>query len=176
MSIEAMKMALEALEFNDYMRGSRPHASKAITALRRAIEQAEQQEPVAFECPRCGHCCKVDGQEPVAWMYVNKDGECEQIEFGPVPSDPGVTPLYTAPVDAVNTSQERVDETAERKHMTDLASVGEVGVWGEREWVGLTDEEIVSVANTVDGFGVIKQRDMNFARAIEAAHGIGEKA
>jgi hypothetical protein len=50
------------------------------------------------------------------------------------------------------------------------------GFYRKREWVGLTDEEIVSVANTVDGFGVIKQRDMNFARAIEAAHGIGEKA
>jgi hypothetical protein len=36
-------------------------------------------------------------QEPVAWMYVNKDGECEQIEYGPVFDDPGVTPLYTAP-------------------------------------------------------------------------------
>ena len=36
-------------------------------------------------------------QEPVAWMYVNEDGECEQIEYGPVFDDPGVTPLYTAP-------------------------------------------------------------------------------
>ncbi len=36
-------------------------------------------------------------QEPVAWMYVNEDGECEQIEYGPVLDDPEVTPLYTAP-------------------------------------------------------------------------------
>ncbi len=36
-------------------------------------------------------------QEPVAWMFVNEDGECEQIEYGPVFDDPGVTPLYTAP-------------------------------------------------------------------------------
>ena len=38
--------------------------------------------------------------EPVAWMYVNTDGECEQIEYienDPMPDDPSVTPLYTAP-------------------------------------------------------------------------------
>jgi len=36
-------------------------------------------------------------EEPVAWMFVNEDGECEQIEYGPVFDDPGVTPLYAAP-------------------------------------------------------------------------------
>jgi hypothetical protein len=30
-------------------------------------------------------------------MFVNEDGECEQIEYGPVFDDPGVTPLYAAP-------------------------------------------------------------------------------
>jgi hypothetical protein len=52
-----------------------------------------------FECPRCGHCCQAleTEQEPVAWMYVNEDGECEQIEYGAVFDEPGVTPLYTAP-------------------------------------------------------------------------------
>jgi hypothetical protein len=61
------------------------------------------------------------------------------------------THLHTAPVDAVNTSKERVDETAERKHMTDLASVGEVGVWGEREWVGLTRDERMDIINRLAG-------------------------
>jgi hypothetical protein len=36
-------------------------------------------------------------QEPVAWMYVNLDGECEQIEYGAPPDDPSVTPLYIIP-------------------------------------------------------------------------------
>ena len=36
-------------------------------------------------------------QEPVAWMYVNTDGECEQIEYETPPDDPSITPLYTAP-------------------------------------------------------------------------------
>jgi len=30
---------------------------------------------------------------------------------------------------------------------TDLARVGEVGVWGECEWVGLTDQEIYEYAD-----------------------------
>jgi hypothetical protein len=35
--------------------------------------------------------------EPVAWAYVNSDGECEEIEWGPVFEDPDVTPLYASP-------------------------------------------------------------------------------
>ena len=49
-------------------------------------------------------------QEPVAWMYVNKDGECEQIEYGPVFDDPGVTPLYTAPKQWVGLTDEEVSD------------------------------------------------------------------
>jgi hypothetical protein len=52
-----------------------------------AIQLAEQAWEQALE----------EKQEPVAWMYVNEDGECEQIEYGPVLDDPEVTPLYTFP-------------------------------------------------------------------------------
>ena len=38
-----------------------------------------------------------------------------------------------------------------------------------KQWVGLTDEEIVAATNAVHGFGAIKQKDMNFAKAIEQA-------
>jgi hypothetical protein len=39
---------------------------------------------------------------PVAWCYVNPDGECEQIDWGAsdlskMAGDPGITPLYSAP-------------------------------------------------------------------------------
>jgi len=80
MSREAMQMALEALEdANDVARmefSDEDYYSEAINALRQALEEK---------------------QEPVAWMFVNEDGECEQIEYGPVFDDPGVTPLYAAP-------------------------------------------------------------------------------
>ena len=37
-------------------------------------------------------------EKPVGWMYVNKDGECEQIEYGPIPFwDESITLLYTTP-------------------------------------------------------------------------------
>jgi hypothetical protein len=63
---------------------------KSITALRDRLAQPDQ--------------------EPVAWMYVNQDGECEQIEYATPPDDPSVTPLYTAPRPWVGlTDEERED-------------------------------------------------------------------
>jgi len=45
----------------------------------------------------------------------------------------------------------------------DLAKVGEVGVWGERKWHGLTDDEIDEIIGYVDPHCQEEQ----FARAIE---------
>jgi len=119
MSIEVMKMALEALEQLQGCTDSDDGTVEAITvwcpevidALRQAIEQAEH-------------------------------------------------------VHAVNMKQERVDETAKGEHMTDLASVGEVGVWGEREWVGLTYEEH---DNIKDNYHNMTWTLEMFARAVEQA-------
>jgi hypothetical protein len=67
-------------------------------------------------------------------MYVNPDGECEQIEYGEPFDDPSVTPLYTAPP--------------------------------QREWVGLTDEEIEDLwGEPVD---LMYSGNYNAIRAIEA--------
>ena len=52
-----------------------------------------------------------------------------QEEKPPVKSYCGGKPNYCTPVDAVNMTQDRVDETAK----------------GEHEWVGLTDEEIKDI-------------------------------
>jgi hypothetical protein len=46
----------------------------------------------------------------------------------------------------------------------DLANVGEVGVWGQREWQVLTDDEIDEIIGYVDPHCQEEQ----FARAIEA--------
>jgi hypothetical protein len=49
MSIDAMKLALEALLANvTGTSGRMPKTHEAIAALRQAIEAAEQQEPVAY--------------------------------------------------------------------------------------------------------------------------------
>jgi hypothetical protein len=54
---------------------------------------------------------------------------------------------------------------------TDLARVGEVGVWGECEWVGLTDEEIHDLSylsQKIDEGNAAWFDRWGFARAIEA--------
>jgi len=74
--------------------------------------------------------------EPVAWLvqYPNKHefvwGEKPKFTNGGVLA---VEPLYTAPVHAIDISQERVDETAKHEH----------------EWVGLTDEEFEEYAHWI---------------------------
>ena len=40
---------------------------------------------------------KLNSAEPTAWVYINNEGECEQIDFGaesPLPGDEGFVPLY----------------------------------------------------------------------------------
>ena len=94
-----------------------------IQALRQALAQPEQ-EPV--DVVKVEHARRVElaemyergwnaalaKQKPVAWMYVNDDGECEQIEYGEPFDDPSVTPLYTTPPkrEWVGLTDEEVDE------------------------------------------------------------------
>jgi hypothetical protein len=89
-----------------YTVGERPNASDVndlVFALESRLAQPETPDvtpevtPYVINCPRCGHCCPQHNQEPVAWMYVNLDGECEQIEYEAPPDDPSVTPLFTTP-------------------------------------------------------------------------------
>ena len=49
------------------------------------------------KCLKCPWVEQAEKRKPVAWMYVNFDDECEQIEYGEPFDDPSVTPLYAAP-------------------------------------------------------------------------------
>jgi hypothetical protein len=98
MSIEAMKQALQALEFaGDLIAPITENCQCKIclahTALRQAIAEAEKQEPVAF-VSKCN------------------DGECLISLINPA------AVFYTAPVHASDISQERVDETAKDRHIS----------------------------------------------------------
>ena len=43
--------------------------------------------------------CQIVQGEPVAWCYVNTDGECEQIDYGSTnPGDDCFTPLFAGKV------------------------------------------------------------------------------
>jgi len=61
-------------------------------------------------------------QEPVAWMYVNTDGECEQIEYGEPFDDPSTTPLYTTAPQ--RTEQEPVQEIVPEGVITAIRNEG----------------------------------------------------
>ena len=121
---ELMQMALDALlnaqEFVSDAFGMDEPYGEEIEALRDRLAQPEQ--------------------EPVAWMYVNDDGDCEQIEYGKPFDDPSVTPLYPAPL--------------------------------QREFIGLTTEEIADLYLTVNGereWAIGGMGDaVPFTRAIEA--------
>jgi len=98
---EALRLALEALEnwweFDPENWGDTDN--KAITAIREALaEQCVCGDPDTPGTHRTDGPCLAEQHEPVAWMYVNSDGECEQIEyieFEAMPDDPSITPLYT---------------------------------------------------------------------------------
>jgi hypothetical protein len=108
MSIEAMKQALKALETDSCKENA---INNAQFFIKQAIAEAEKQEPVAWR--------KVAGKTTHYYDY-NEDGRGE--------------PLYAAPVHASDISQERVDETAKRKHEW-------VGLDGDIPGLGLVTEE-----------------------------------
>jgi hypothetical protein len=80
-----------ALSYNQHSESCK--ATKAIAAIKEAIAQlaldakAENARELGLDYE----------PEPVAWMYVNTDGECEQIEYGEPFDDPSTTLLYTHP-------------------------------------------------------------------------------
>ena len=120
---EAMQMALDALdscEF-DYDWEERPYktfdedlVNDAVDALRKALDHvpdtmkmlepdmgidrgAWDDVPDATKWVDELRGGDETEQEPVAWMYVNEDGECEQIEYGVSTVEaPYITLLYTA--------------------------------------------------------------------------------
>ncbi len=112
----------------------------AITALRQAIAEAEKQEPVA----QCSY--------PKCQATNGCVGACSK----------------TAPVHAIDISQERVDETAKSVHepwQSVQCTCGGTIYFKhtKREWVGLTEVDIYELMD-FDNY----EDQFDFARAIEA--------
>jgi hypothetical protein len=109
-----------------------------------AIEQAEKQEKL---CKYCGGIGRVvcngkcmPEQEPVAWMYVNENGECEQIEYGvSTVTAPYIKLLYTAPpkrpVKSFSGGVPWYATDAPKHEDDDIQEY-------KKPWVGLTDLEV----------------------------------
>ena len=80
---EALRLALEALQYQDHLRG------QAITAIKEALEQPEQ-EPVAWSYWQS--CLNDDGTQTAPWVHrVEKFKPSESI------INKNIVPLYTSP-------------------------------------------------------------------------------
>jgi len=165
MSIEAMKTALEALEEahpKPYNESVISHV-EAITALRTAIAEAESVEPVA-------------------WVNLDKYGNLHESSSQTVP--PWTFPVYRHPpaaqqepvaLEAVYETIIHWDEGGGKRSRRELArrivSLYTTPPAAQRQ--PLTEERVWELAaNCLDSVA----GRLQFARAIEAAHGItGEK-
>ncbi|MEY4720061.1 MAG: hypothetical protein RL563_2679 [Pseudomonadota bacterium] len=141
MSIEAMKMALEALQ---YPWKSQPHTVvNAITALRAAIAEAAMQRLTDVQ--------QEMEQQPVAWVpqwaHDRLTGQLGAV----------ANPL-TWGVDAPLFARQTDDTVPLFTHPP------------RREWVGLTDEEMRQAAQAMDAEPLAEgwKELIKFARAIEA--------
>jgi hypothetical protein len=163
MTIEAMKQALEALEKDS------PWREETITSLRQAIEQAEKMEPVPWQG------CDLDGMVEAFDRVIEAHFFRKNPFHNPIDADAqmalrilrGLIPYmkqYTTP----QPQQEPVKMVAYNclcGRIMKFESVNGI-VAPQREWVGLTDEELSAIYNQTHWF---TESDWNYERAIEQA-------
>ena len=173
--IEALKLALEALEDARTFTGAWPAGAKAITAIREALAEGCQCPackiaPHESDCPvhnepawPNGPCdCGAQQQEPVAWTDLLK--KADEIVRGKIVWKRFIdgTPLANdiAVWMADFAQQHTSPQPPQRKPLTDEEIWDEVKA-ADLDWqTGWSLDEDAS------------NRYITFARAIEAAHGI----
>ena len=69
---------------------------QAIEPASLEVMQAQMDESVRV-IMTAAYNALIETLVPVGWCYVNTDGECEQIDYGPVFDDPSAEPLYALP-------------------------------------------------------------------------------
>jgi hypothetical protein len=185
--IEAAKQALEALEAVRYTgdivavqtEANTVSIDDAITGIRGAIAEAEKQEPVAWLGLEPSNM--PDGDDP---MYDHDFFLKGMAWADAILRKKNATPpaAQQEPV-ALETVYETIvhwDEGGGKRSRRELARriVALYTTPPAAQWVGLTDEQISQIIvqckiTLVNYCSAEKQKE--FARAIEAAHGIGEK-
>ncbi len=180
MSISAMKQALEALDciYSPLHVREINKVGEAMSALRQAIAEAEKQGPVAIgeewkPCVKLPIIVHVREQRKGETHVSTREGitpvkEDDLIMRGVAGEEyPIGRELFnrtytfdTAPVHAIDISQERVDETAKREHEFEEMVKRGTKAWADtpddwvdelrggvekREWVGLTKTELIKL-------------------------------
>jgi len=173
MSIEAMKQALEALETCMYPQQKQ---MQAMTALRQAIEQAEKQEPVAWE----------DVLGAIARGYTHPENERKPIDVQlAVAIAKEIQDMYTNPPQRqphydktemncfVQNLYDQKMREGKRGHYETMFHCVHQAIkrlyttpQPQREWVGLTDEERMDILLNLNWDK--KLSHMDTALAIEA--------
>jgi hypothetical protein len=157
--IDAMKQAIEALKETVGFTGSRQidgRQNSAITALRQAIEEAESQTHTDHPsrhwdrtCPACvAEAGEQDVPEPLMKIIREKftSGNSVAVE------------RITLKLSECETALAKPEQEPVDTHCPSCLHPFFVVPVAKREWVGLTDEEVVACGWC----------DLNFARAIEA--------
>ena len=190
---EALKLALEALEADeldmvDDGNGNMVFRKKqAIVAVKEALAQPAQ-EPVTILPNGSAFGVMYFPLPDDHWLYAPneyRDGEYEPIDL-PKPilthalRESVVAAVRYAVRGATMRGQETDFDPDALVQNAVYALCGPYTTPPQRPWVGLTDEQILHKKDTYVSEPSIKYplSDfdwLNFARAIEAAHGIGEK-
>jgi hypothetical protein len=151
MLIEAMKQALEALEYLATQIKPDYEHSKAITSLRQAIEQAEKQEPVAIHCKakreNNGVCPNHNLQ--CGWPKCNEPPTPVRVI-----SSKQLSAMFQD-LKGIDTSQSgyhwRVGYNAALRQAMDYSMPSCTTPQPQREWVGLTRNEAMEIINSMVG-------------------------
>jgi hypothetical protein len=197
--IEAMKLALEALEetrnalawfYDSYpqdvtAKGNEllPHVETVLTTLRQAIEQAQKQEPVTVLPDGSAFAVMSYPLPKDHWLYAEReyrDGEDEPAELGkPILThqlrDSVVSAVRYAVRGATNCGKEVDFDPDALVQNAVYALCGPYGgvYTSPPQRQPLTDEEIDELSRTM----VKGNKSVNWlCRAIEAAHGIKGEA
>ena len=156
---EVMQQALEALEFDRFTPEDLTHryyTKKAITALKAALEQQAEPPP---EWPLIKNILAVFGLDAIA--FVAKWQAAQQAE--PVAVDDLVAEFESTPEGAEAMRQGRDWLEAGQPEQVDCPRCGHV--CSQRQWVGLTPEEILDMFDINNVYG---SKWIEFARTVEA--------
>ena len=133
MSIEAMKLALFALDIVKIHYTQNRHINEAIAALKERLAQPEQ-EPVAW-------AMDYDIESVLSGFSTSLMGTAMRIESA-FPKH-RVKLLYTTPPQRTEQEPDDIASIIACRDMLDAQPVPEFDrvIWPERTWVGLTDDD-----------------------------------